>query len=43
MRAEAADDVFQEKREYFQEHGDAEGKVTCAITRTRITIEEAHH
>ena len=42
LRAEVAEDILQKKRDWFATHGDAEGKVPCAITGTRITIEEAH-
>jgi hypothetical protein len=42
LRAEVADDIMQKKRHWFDENGDHEGKVPCAITGTRVTIDEAH-
>ncbi|WP_354114323.1 DCL family protein [Bradyrhizobium sp. RT3a] len=42
LRAEVAEDILKKKREWFREHGNAEGKVACAISGTYITIEEAH-
>lgn len=37
-----ADDIIQKKRDWFRDHGDADGKVDCAITGARIAIDEAH-
>lgn len=42
LRAEVTDDILKKKRDWFHEHGDAEGKVACAITGMRIAIDEAH-
>ena len=42
LRAEVTDDIMQKKREWFRDNGDHEGKVACAITGARITIDQAH-
>lgn len=42
LRAEVADDIMQKKRDWFGKHGDIGGKVPCALTGARISIEEAH-
>jgi hypothetical protein len=42
LRAEVTDDILKKKREWFRDHGNAEGKVACATSGTPITIEEAH-
>lgn len=42
LRAEVADDIMQKKRAWFRDYGNDEGKVPCAITGARISIEEAH-
>jgi len=42
LRAEVTEDILRKKRDWFRENGDAEGKVVCAISGARISIEEAH-
>jgi hypothetical protein len=42
LRAEVTGDILKKKREWFLEHGDNEGRVACAITGARVTIDEAH-
>jgi hypothetical protein len=42
LRAEVTEDILKKKRDWFRENGDAEGKVACAITGTRICLDEAH-
>jgi len=31
LRAEVTDDILKKKRDWFHEHGDAEGNVACAM------------
>lgn len=42
LRAEVTEDILQKKRDWFRRHGNADGKVPCAISGGLITIEEAH-
>jgi len=42
LRAEVTSDILDSKRAWFTEHGDADGKVECAITGARISFDEAH-
>jgi hypothetical protein len=42
MRAAVTSDILDKKRAWFTAHGDAEGKVACAITGMRVTFEESH-
>lgn len=42
LRAEVTDDILHRKREWFRDHADAEGKVPCALTGVRISLEESH-
>jgi hypothetical protein len=42
LRAEVTEDILRSKREWFRKHGDDQGKVACAISGKRVTIEEAH-
>jgi hypothetical protein len=42
LRAEVAGDILDKKREFFQENGDDQGRVPCAITGAPVTLEESH-
>jgi hypothetical protein len=42
MRAEVGEDIAQRKREWFQDHGDAGGRVPCTVTGALVTIDQAH-
>ncbi len=42
MRAAVTSDILDKKRAWFITHGDADGKVACAVTGTRISFEESH-
>lgn len=42
LRAEVTEDILRKKRDWFRDHGDADGKVACIITGGRISIEDAH-
>lgn len=35
-------DIRPFKKEYFEEHGNSEGKIKCPITKEEITFDEAH-
>lgn len=42
MRAAVTSDILDKKRAWFATHGDADGKVTCALTGMRVSFEESH-
>jgi hypothetical protein len=42
LRQEVQNDIMQAKREHFARHADAEGRVLCAVSGVRTTIEESH-
>jgi hypothetical protein len=42
LRAEVASDILDKKREFFQERGDNQGMVPCAITGVPVTFEGSH-
>jgi hypothetical protein len=42
MRAEVAADILDAKRAFFASKGDAEARVACPLTGTRVTFGEAH-
>lgn len=35
-------DLYRRRDQFFAEHKDADGRVTCAVTKERITLEEGH-
>lgn len=42
LRAEVTEDILKTKRDWFREKGDADGRVACAVTGRRISLEESH-
>jgi hypothetical protein len=42
LRAEVAEDIANAKRRWFDENGDSEGRVVCAISGQKVAINEAH-
>jgi hypothetical protein len=42
LRAAVTGDILDKKRAWFTANADAEGKVTCALTGTRVSFEESH-
>jgi hypothetical protein len=40
LRAEVCDDILQKKEEYFREHGDDLGRISCVLTGELISIDQ---